>query len=429
VTSDSEHNLVFLGLAERAAYVRDSNTNLFKWNVLGLKNIILSPIYPYPLSGWNIGLSFPGASILGEHDLRITDEEGRQAGSIRLSMRSPSQDEPDTVLRSEGATMLVPQEGWTSAFFPLGKPDIVINKPGIYRLLQVTPQGERIIGQLRFVVIDPPPLTPERIAAIRSDPAAAKAVRIEFRCNQCSAKCRACAALDRNPTLEAEGWTWYQDLPEAYSCTCGAMSMPLDSLRRNLHGLLGERKGEGNELNFVPLYERSSLETTRSTFATLLASKPKEELLQKFIEENPILLHQFPSIRLFSKPPILTFFVADFALLTPKKELLLIELEKATTRLIKKDGGVAAELSHAFDQVRGWLHVVDEHRLAVLDALKIERDEVSAVRGVVIAGRDVGYDAHHLRKLKGEDWGRVLLFTYDDLLFALDALIRRMDRL
>lgn len=40
---------------------------------------------------------------------------------------------------------------------------------------------------------------------------------------------------------------------------------------------------------------------------------------------------------------------------------------------MKKDGGVAAPLSHAFDQVRDWLHTVDEHRLAVLDSLKIDR--------------------------------------------------------
>ena len=96
---------------------------------------------------------------------------------------------------------------------------------------------------------------------------------------------------------------------------------------------------------------------------------------------------------------------------------------------MKKDGGVAADLSHAFDQVRNWLHVVNDHRLAVLDSLKIEKEDVSSVYGIVIAGRDVGYDAHYLRRLKGEDRGRVSFLTYDDLLFALVALIKRMDEL
>ncbi|MCI5158052.1 MAG: DUF4263 domain-containing protein [Candidatus Electrothrix sp. AUS1_2] len=86
-----------------------------------------------------------------------------------------------------------------------------------------------------------------------------------------------------------------------------------------------------------------------------------------------MLLHYLPSEKLFPKPPILTFFYADFAVVIPQRELILIELEKTTTRLMKKDGGVAAPLSHAFDQVRDWLHTVDEHRLAVLDSLKIDR--------------------------------------------------------
>jgi hypothetical protein len=201
-------------------------------------------------------------------------------------------------------------------------------------------------------------------------------------------------------------------------------------MRRNLHAFLGQSSGgDLGDVNFVPLYERGSLDTTRTEFARLLESDPKEEVLQTFIENNPILLHQFPSQRLFSKPKILTSFVADFALLTSKKELLLFELEKSTTKLIKRSGGMSAEVSHAFDQVRDWLHVVDEHRLAVLDSLGILKEEVSAVRGVVIAGRDVGYDALELRKLKGADLGRVLLFTYDDLLFSLDALIRRIGAL
>ena len=65
----------------------------------------------------------------------------------------------------------------------------------------------------------------------------------------------------------------------------------------------------------------------------------------------------------------------------------------------------------------------------MLDSLKIKKEDVSSVYGIVIAGRDIGYDAHHLRRLKGEDRGRVLFLTYDDLLFALDALIKRMDEL
>jgi hypothetical protein len=106
-----------------------------------------------------------------------------------------------------------------------------------------------------------------------------------------------------------------------------------------------------------------------------------------------------------------------------------MELERSNLHLLKKGGGIAAPLNHAFDQVRDWLHEANEHRLAVLDSLGIDRNEIGTIRGVVIAGRDSGYDAKDLRKLKGADLGLITFLTYDDLLFALEALIRRVERL
>ena len=427
MVGSSEPDIIFLGLCERASYVREANTNLFKWNVLGLKHIVLSHIFPLPFVGWSLGFAISSVWAGHERKLQIVDESGEEVGTLNISGEAVAPDHNDAVLPQGVTYVSVPKHGWTTAFFPLTDARLLIQKPGIYYLRVLTDDGPEVVGQIHFALVDPPPLTPERIAAIRSEPNAATAVQVEFGCRHCSTKSRAYAALDRSEQSEAEGWTWYQDLPDEFACECGSTNIDLMILRRNLHAILGHRRYESIELNFIPLYERSSIETVRSNFAKLLSSKPREELLQRFIDKNPILLHQFPSDRIFSKPPILTFFVADFAIVTPQKELVLIELEKTTTRLMKKDGGVAAPLTHAFDQVQDWLHVVDEHRLAMLDSLKIEREEVSAIRGVVIVGRDSGYDAHRLRKLKGVDRGRITLLTYDDLLFALDALIRRLD--
>ena len=59
----------------------------------------------------------------------------------------------------------------------------------------------------------------------------------------------------------------------------------------------------------------------------------------------------------------------------------------------------------------------------------MQREAVSTVQGVVVAGRDKGYDAEHLRRLKDVDRGRITFLTYDHLSFGLGALIRRMTRL
>jgi hypothetical protein len=143
---------------------------------------------------------------------------------------------------------------------------------------------------------------------------------------------------------------------------------------------------------------------------------------------NPILLHQFPSVRLLAKPAILTFFSADFLILTPQKEPILIEIEKADTRLLRKNGDEAWGLTHAFDQVRNWLHVVAEHRLAVLASLDILPDQVGNARGVVIAGRDQQQHAEHLRRLKAGSRERIAFMTFDDLVSSLASLADKVGR-
>ena len=193
--------------------------------------------------------------------------------------------------------------------------------------------------------------------------------------------------------------------------------------------MLGRPRQSDGTIDFVPLYHAASLRSIFNNFAKLISRNLPEEILQKFINENPVLLHQFPSTRIIAKPKILTSYVADFGIVTPKKELLLVELEKTNVHLLKKNGGIAAPLSHAFDQVRDWLHEINEHQLAVLDSLGIDRNEVGAIRGIVIAGRDSGYDAKNLRKLKGADLGPITFLTYDDLLFAFEALIQRVEGL
>lgn len=193
-----------------------------------------------------------------------------------------------------------------------------------------------IIGSFSILLVNPEPLTPERIVAIRSDPDAVKAVRIEIGCKFFPSKYRAYAALDRTPDLEAGGYTWYKEIDNVFRCGCEKTRIDLSTLRRNLFALIGiARPPEGSALNFIPLYEKGVVSNLEVEFRALLDRDPAEEVLQKFIERNPIVLHQFPALKIFFKPKILTFFTADFAIVTPQKELLLIEIETMHTRLLR----------------------------------------------------------------------------------------------
>jgi hypothetical protein len=290
--------------------------------------------------------------------------------------------------------------------------------------------GDEIIGELYFVVVEPEPLTVERIAAIKSDPKASKAVRITIGCKKCPSQLKLYSALETSKSLEKEGFIVNTSAPDEFTCECASTKIDAKILKRNLHALLGNRAREGEEMSYVKMYERSVLERIRSEFCKLLAGNPKEEKIQKFIEQNPVLLHQFvPSSddRIVFKPKFSTKYIGDFAFATPQKELVVIEIEPLI-KLVKKDGHPTAELNHAFGQVRDWLHEINEHKVAVLDGLGVKREKVGKVRGVVIAGRDAGHDENNLRKIKGTDHGQVSFLTYDDILASMDTLISSIEK-
>lgn len=322
MNAQSIPQVLFLGIAERAAYVPDGATNLFKWNVLGLRNIVLSYLFPFSLPPWFLAVALPAGVFQGPIRLALVNEAGKELGFLDLATSPAVDSPPEDSVRPMNQLFLMAELGWTPIFLPLGTSGIIIDHPGNVQIRIGSADGETI-GQLTFVSIDPPPLTLERVAAIRSDPGATKAVRIEFGCKFCDEKQRAYAALEREPKYESEGLTWYSDLPDVFSCSCGRTELSFEIVRRNLHGLLGGPRATSGSLQFVPLYEQSALSTLRAKFLALLDGKHREEVLQVFLQENPVLLHIFPAARLFHKPPILTEYLADFGIVSSQKELVL----------------------------------------------------------------------------------------------------------
>jgi hypothetical protein len=424
--------IALLGVVERAARIRDGNTNLFKYNLIGLKRTIVSHLFPLVFSSLHYAFALYAPKVGLELRLKIKDEAGHEVGKLGITVQSLATLQPtteDMAIKREGMIVDIPLEGWTFVTIPPSKGVAMIPKPGIYTF-SVDSEGEEFaIGQLNFVLIDPEPLSASRIAAIRSDPSAVKAVRAKILCSVCSETIQAYAGLERVPESEAEGYVWYENLPDSFSCSCGRTTVDLSTYRRNLHSLLGSPFNLSGEMAFLPLYEKGSLVNTRMNFAALLEQVAPEETFQVFLEENPILLHQFSPEQIFFKAPILNLYNTDFAILNPQRQLLLIELERPDTRILKKDGGIHSELQHAFDQTRNWLQAADDQRSAVLYCIRIDPKQVGAVQAVIIAGRDTDYDQEALRKLKGADLGRTKFMTYDDLLAGLDALIRTVEQL
>jgi hypothetical protein len=402
-----------IGVCERAARVPDGHPLLQKWNLLGLKSVVPSFVFPLTLRGSSLMFAVAQQDEPASFDMVLRGPDGRQHGTITLNVRAVEPDEPE-----EAAARDVVQVGpgsWMVDLLAGGATEWFIPGPGVYTIY-VRSGGEEVpVGSIAFALATPPPLTPERIAAIKSDPRAAKAVRLELGCSKCPTKLRVCAGLERLGSLETEGYIWYQDLPERFTCSCGQVDVDLGSARSNLHAILGTRTARPNEISFLPMYERGVVDALAVKFKELLATNPAEETLQVFFDQNPLLLHEFSAERTFAKASVLTKYKTDFAILNSRHELVLIELEKTSTRLMTASGGVASQVQHAFDQVHDWLQVFDEHRAAALECLGLRAEDASTVRGVVIAGRD-SYPLEHLRRLKARDFGRVRLLTYDDVL-------------
>jgi hypothetical protein len=156
-----------------------------------------------------------------------------------------------------------------------------------------------------------------------------------------------------------------------------------------MHGLLSRNLTPDDQgtADYVRLNETTKLEDDCRQLKALLAQNAPEEALQKFLEEHPIFFARFSASRLISKPKILTKYVADFAFVNHRKELLLVEIEQAGMRLLTKQRRITADLQHAVTQVTDWMQLVNDHKTAVLSGLEIELKEVAVVRGVVIAGR------------------------------------------
>ena len=108
--------------------------------------------------------------------------------------------------------------------------------------------------------------------------------------------------------------------------------------------------------------------------------------------------------------------------------MVLIEIEKPRTKLLKKDGDMHSELNHAIEQVRNWLHEVTQERSEIIKEIgkkhDLKPDDVTKVRGVVIAGRDNEFDDNEIRRLKAKNLGDVELFTYDDILRGLGDMLQ-----
>lgn len=426
--------IAFLGICDGSnAYADGGHEVLWRQDILGLRTHLVSPVFPLSLAGAQFVFALYDPFSLNKVRIDFFDEAGQsqlffdiavgvepvEASTSLLSVGHPT---PSVV--SAARLLRADAKGWTLLTMA-GPRDATIMKPGTLRARATLAGATEEVGYLDCLVSTPRPMDDQVKAAIRADPMAARAVRLQFSCKSCEDGWKAYAALEKDPESERAGYQWYSALPSTWTCRCGKTTLDLGLVRANMHGFLGRHLRPSGDITLVPLYQTQALEQVLHAFTAILDADPDEERVQEFLTTNPVILAQFSPQRLEPKAPILSKRKTDFAILNHRAELLLVELERPSCKIMKADGGASAQLQTPLNQINDWFHEVEEHRGAVLSCLGILPSDVTKVRGVVIAGRNKDYEPEALRKLKKRTFDqRIDVLTYDDLINGFVGIIR-----
>lgn len=420
--------VAFLGLCDRADEVTHPHPALWRWNLIGLSPSRAFYVFPVDIGSLKLATAIYEPRQGEIFKLEFRDQAGRPCFHIEIHVEAVSKMElPGPGNREAAGEEGRSVPGWSFALTqsPGG---LVVSAPGMYEVFLAGKQRDLRVGSLLLLHAQVPPFSREELAAIKSDPLASKLVRMEVVCKECGGAFKAYAGVERSRPLEEQGFVWNHDIQQdEFACGCGKNKISLAPIKTGLHGLLRRNVNQATApgVSTERLYERTVLERSCRELLALVNGNVKEEDLQQFLELNPIFFHTFLPKKIFFKPRVLTRYVADFALVNERDELILIEIERASLRLLKKDGDATAALTHAFNQVRSWVGVFSDHRAAALDGLSLKLDEIAKVRGVVIAGRTPS-DEGSRKVLRAFSTPEIELFTYDDLRRGVAELVRQV---
>lgn len=163
-----------------------------------------------------------------------------------------------------------------------------------------------------------------------------------------------------------------------------------------------------------------------AAYEQLLDSDPeKEEELQVFLKENPILLcpgyvNMYPKLAIGGHK-------TDFVFKEAIEGYLLVELEKSTDRLFLNSGDESTKLRHARMQIFNWKRYIEDNLSTVQKELKLFGIS-SNPRGLIIIGRSKSLDEENRRMLTTmhNDSPNIRILTYDDLLVYIKAIVENL---
>lgn len=171
---------------------------------------------------------------------------------------------------------------------------------------------------------------------------------------------------------------------------------------------------------------RKQYATLLSTYKALLDSNPdREETLQVFLKDHPELLcparsQMWPKLHLGKK-------VTDFVFRDGVGAYLLVELERSTLELFKKDGHPNADVTHAIHQIVDWKRYLEDNLAYVQKELGLEGISTNP-ESLIVIGRSSSLNSETRRTLTtmSNQMPRLRIMTYDDVYDNAKAVIENL---
>ena len=437
---------IFLGVSTRAS------RRGYGWDLLGVSSLVLFPYFPQKLAGLQcvIGISpeFLEALLKAKNNdsskITLTDQsKPTNKGFINLGheLRPVSMQ-----IAISGSKFVVPPVDPEDTAFsyvmprtdcveivPLPMPPLLIREPSQVTVDFEFQGNQSQLGEFLCDFAQPLPLSDGERRAIASRPSAIVGVGMGFGCNKCRDEIEVYGTLCPGtppPQNCGPAAVALESAPDSWTCKCGASNMNLSYLKLGVHDVF-RRPWEYKRdpiSDFTPLYEAGRIEVIHSRYEALIASASTEEPVQKFIEEHSILWGFLSPVVILHKPAVLTKKKADFGILTQDRVLYLVEIEKPVTRLVNKNGSIAAEIQKGADQIRDWQLVVSDRRSSLLKELDIDEGEVHDIRYLLIGGLAKKTSHRGLAKLRGSPLApKTDFYCFDELgsfLHVLSAKLR-----
>jgi hypothetical protein len=149
-------------------------------------------------------------------------------------------------------------------------------------------------------------------------------------------------------------------------------------------------------------------------FDEVLQKAKKEEELQQFLKDNPILIE--PTYKnVFPKLPFGPH-ITDFVFERATGDYLLVELEHPAKQLFTKKGYQSADLTQSIGQIMDWYRYIEDNLSTVQKELNLHKITPNT-KSLIVIGRRSTLDSSLQRKLailSGQS-PNIKIFTYDDL--------------